>query len=38
MKLLLDENLSFKLVRELADIYPDSAHVRHVGLVGAPDR
>lgn len=37
MKLLFDENLSFRLVRLLADVYPGSAHVRHVGLLGAED-
>ena len=38
MRLLFDENLSFRLVRELADAYPDSAHVRDVGLRGAEDQ
>jgi predicted nuclease of predicted toxin-antitoxin system len=37
VKLLFDENLSFRLVRALADIYPGSAHVRDVGLLGAED-
>lgn len=37
MKLLFDENLSFRLVSALADIYPGSAHVREVGLLGAAD-
>ena len=37
MRLLFDENLSFRLVHELADIYPDSAHVRDLGLRGAKD-
>ena len=32
MKLLFDENLSYKLVRLLADLFPDSVHVRDVGL------
>ncbi len=32
MKLLFDENLSFRLVVALADVYPDSRHVREVGL------
>ncbi|MGH8549800.1 MAG: DUF5615 family PIN-like protein [Methylococcales bacterium] len=35
MKLLFDENLSFRLARALADIYPNSAHVREIGLLGA---
>lgn len=38
MKLLLDENLSFRLVAMLSDIYPDSTHVRDVGLLGAEDQ
>ena len=36
MKLLFDENLSPKLVRRLADMFPDSAHVHECGL-GASD-
>lgn len=37
MRLLFDENLSFRLVRALAEPFPGSAHVREVGLLGAPD-
>jgi predicted nuclease of predicted toxin-antitoxin system len=37
MKLLFDENLSPKLARRLADLFPDSAHVRDVGLKAADD-
>ena len=37
MKLLFDQNLSHKLVRRLADLFPDSVHVRDVGLKTAPD-
>ena len=37
MKLLLDHNLSPTLVRSLADVYPDSLHVRDVGLQTADD-
>ena len=37
MKLLFDENLSPKLVRLLADLFPDSVHVRDVGLKAADD-
>ena len=37
MKLLFDENLSFRLVAALADIYPGSSHVRDAGLLGADD-
>lgn len=37
MKLLLDENLSHRLVSLLADLFPDSIHVRDVGLRAADD-
>lgn len=37
MKLLFDENLSFKLPRRLADIFPNSFHVRDVGLKATDD-
>lgn len=37
MKLLFDENLSHKLVSLLADIFPESVHVREVGLKAAND-
>ena len=37
MKLLFDQNLSPRLVHLLADIYPDSTHVRDVGLHDADD-
>ncbi|MEP6671991.1 MAG: DUF5615 family PIN-like protein [Chthoniobacter sp.] len=37
MKLLFDQNLSFRLPRLLADLYPDSVHVRDVGLYEADD-
>ncbi len=37
MKLLFDENLSPKLPRLLATLFPDSAHVRDCGLLGFPD-
>jgi predicted nuclease of predicted toxin-antitoxin system len=37
MKLLFDENLSHKLARLLADLFPDSRHVRDVGLKAAGD-
>ena len=38
MKLLFDQNLSPKLVQQLADLYPNSAHVIDVGLAEADDR
>ncbi|HEY0780782.1 MAG TPA: DUF5615 family PIN-like protein [Gemmatirosa sp.] len=37
MRLLLDENLSARLVAALGDVYPGSAHLEHAGLLGAPD-
>jgi hypothetical protein len=37
MKLLLDQNLSYKLCRLLADLFPDSAQVRRAGLAAADD-
>jgi predicted nuclease of predicted toxin-antitoxin system len=38
MKLLFDQNLSPRLPRLLADIYPHSAHVREVGLRDSDDK
>ena len=37
MKLLFDENLSYRLIAAVADIYPGSAHVREIGLLGSED-
>ena len=37
MKLLFDQNLSQRLPRLLGDIYPESIHVREVGLRDADD-
>ena len=37
MKLLLDENLSPKLVPQLAEAFPGTASVYDVGLHGRPD-
>lgn len=37
MKLLFDENLSPRLVGRLADIYPESVHVRDVALQNVAD-
>ena len=37
MKLLFDENLSPKLVKLLSDLFPNSVHVRDVGLNRAED-
>ena len=38
MKLLFDQNLSPNLVIRLADLFPDSLHVRDVGLEAAEDQ
>ena len=38
MKLLFDQNLSFQLCRQLADIYPGSAQVGLLGLAEANDQ
>jgi len=37
MKLLFDQNLSFKLARQLDDLFPGSRQVRLVGLDRADD-
>lgn len=38
MKLLFDQNLSHKLVKSMADLFPDSAHVKSLGLDRTDDR
>ena len=38
MKLLFDQNLAPRLARDLSDIFPDSAHVRALGMTRASDR
>jgi predicted nuclease of predicted toxin-antitoxin system len=38
MKLLFDQNLSFKLCRQLFDVFPGSNQVRLLGLAEANDR
>jgi predicted nuclease of predicted toxin-antitoxin system len=38
VKLLFDQNLSLNLVIRLADLFPDSVHVRQVGLEAADDQ
>jgi predicted nuclease of predicted toxin-antitoxin system len=37
VKLLFDQNLSHKLVQHLADLFPDSVHVRNVDLKASGD-
>ena len=38
MKLLIDENLSPRLVKQIEDLFSNSVHVRSVGLKQRPDR
>lgn len=38
MRLLLDENLSESVLPAIADLYPDSLHVRRLGARGASDK
>ena len=38
LKLLFDENLAHILVGLLSDVYPQSSHVRDIGLKSASDR
>jgi predicted nuclease of predicted toxin-antitoxin system len=37
VKLLLDENLSDKIVARVSDLFPDCAHVKSVALMRAND-
>ena len=37
MKLLLDENLSDRIISRVADLFPDSTHIKAVGLREAED-
>jgi predicted nuclease of predicted toxin-antitoxin system len=38
MKLLFDQNLSFKLCQAFPDLFPESRHVRLLGLSEVGDR
>jgi predicted nuclease of predicted toxin-antitoxin system len=37
LRLLLDQNLSFRLIRHLSDLFPDTKHVRELGFGSADD-
>ncbi|MGV0028745.1 DUF5615 family PIN-like protein [Phormidesmis priestleyi] len=37
MKLLLDENLSDRMIHRIVDLYPDSEHVKTLGLINTDD-
>ena len=38
MKLLLDQNISFRVVKKITDRFPDASQVRLLGLEDYPDR
>jgi predicted nuclease of predicted toxin-antitoxin system len=38
VKLLLDQNISYRLVKTLSAIYPDTEHVTKLGLINRTDR
>ncbi len=38
MKLLFDQNISFRLVRSIVHVFPDSKHVSDVGLKNCEDQ
>ena len=38
MKVLFDQNISFKIVKRLSDIYPEAKHVRELGIENFTDR
>ena len=38
MKLLFDQNLSFRLCKRLSDVFPHSVQVQELGLANADDR
>ena len=37
MRFLYDQNLSYRLVAELQDLYPDSLHVRDISMKESDD-
>ena len=38
MKLLFDQNISFRLVNHIADVFPGSKHVSDAGLLNCEDQ
>lgn len=38
MKLLLDQNISYKLVKKIESVFPGTQQVRDLGLLNKPDR
>ena len=37
MKLLFDQNISFRLIKQIIDIFPDAKQVRELGLENSTD-
>jgi predicted nuclease of predicted toxin-antitoxin system len=37
MRLLFDQNISFRIVNKLNDTFPDCKHVSHIGLMNCED-
>jgi predicted nuclease of predicted toxin-antitoxin system len=38
MKLLFDQNISFRIISKLKDVFPDAKQVRELGLENSTDR
>lgn len=38
MKLLLDDNISDRIVEQIVDLFPDSTHIKAIGLKEADSR
>ena len=38
MKLLLDQNISYRVIKKMINIYPESSHVSSFGLQAVDDR
>ena len=38
MKLLFDQNISFRLIKRVTDIFPESKQVKELGLVNSSDQ
>jgi len=37
MKLLFDQNISFRILKKLSEAYSGSSHIKTEGLMNAPD-
>ena len=38
MKLLFDQNISFRIISKLQDVFPEAKQVRELGLENSTDR